>query len=105
MAERFDLVVRGGRVVTPASDAVADVAIHDGQIAQIGGSMAGAEEINAEGKLVLPGGIDAHVHLSWTEEMLTGPHWCDDFQSGTHAAAAGGITAVGNMTFPRGRET
>ena len=57
------------------------------------------------GKLVMPGGIDAHVHLTVTEEMLSGPRWCDDFHSGTKAAAAGGITVVGNMTFPRGKET
>jgi dihydropyrimidinase len=37
--------------------------------------------------------------------MLAGPRWCDDFFSGTRAAAAGGITAVGNMTFPRTGET
>ena len=105
MSDRYDLVVRGGRVVTTASDSIADVGIRDGIIAQVGGAMIGIEEIDATGKLVLPGGIDAHVHLSLTEEMLDGPAWCDDFASGTAAAAAGGITAVGNMTFPRGSET
>ena len=103
--ERYDLVIRGGRVVTAGSEAIADVAIQGGLIAQIGGAMSGAEEIDAAGKLVLPGGIDAHVHLTLVDEMLTGPHWSDDLASGTAAAAAGGITAVGNMTFPRAGET
>ena len=105
MATNYDLVIRGGRVVTDSSDSNADVAISGGKIVQIGGPMSGVREIDASGKLVLPGGIDAHVHLSKTEEMLTGPAWCDDFASGTAAAAAGGITAVGNMTFPRTGET
>lgn len=105
MEQQFDLVIRGGRVVTTGSDALVDVGIRGGKISQLGGEMTGGEEIDAEGKLVLPGGIDAHVHLSLNEEMLTGPAWCDDFASGTAAAAAGGITAVGNMTFPRTGET
>lgn len=105
MAETFDLVIRGGRIVTIGGEDIADLAIRDGKIAQIGGAMRGSREIDATGKLVLPGGIDAHVHLSQTEDMVGAAGWCDDFASGTAAAAAGGITAVGNMTFPRGRET
>jgi dihydropyrimidinase len=105
LPSQFDLVIRGGRVVTAGSDSVVDVGVQAGRIAQLGGEMSGANEIDATGKLVLPGGIDAHVHLSLTEEMLSGPAWCDDFASGTAAAAAGGITAVGNMTFPRSGET
>jgi len=105
MSQRYDLVIRGGRVVSPGSDAVADIGMLGGKIAQIGGGMQAEREIDATGKLILPGGIDAHVHLSLTEDMLTGPGWCDDFTSGTAAAAAGGITAVGNMTFPRETET
>src|SRR5215218_289590 len=103
--ERYDLVLRGGQVVTAGGEGLADLAIHGGRIAQIGGAMSGADEIDAAGKLVLPGGIDAHVHLSLIDEMLDGPRWCDDFASGTAAAAAGGITAVGNMTFPREGES
>src|SRR5215211_6603005 len=105
MAASFDLVVRNGTVVAADSRFDADLGIRGESIAQIGGEMTGAREIDAGGKLVFPGGIDAHVHLTPTEDMLTGPRWCDDFASGTRAAAAGGITTVGNMTFPRGRET
>ena len=105
MARQIDLVIRGGRLVTSGAETVSDLGIDRGKIVQIGGEMQGEREIDAMGKIVLPGGIDAHVHLSITEEMLNGPSWCDDFASGTAAAAAGGITAVGNMTFPRGSET
>lgn len=105
MGEHFDMVIRGGTVVTADSTFSAPIGIRGETIAQIGGEMTGATEIDATGKLVLPGGIDAHVHLTPTEEMLTGPSWCDDFDNGSRAAAAGGITTVGNMTFPRGKET
>ena len=57
------------------------------------------------GLLVLPGGIDAHVHLVYAalhdEEAVKehGPIWVDDFWTGSLAAFAGGITTFGNMTF------
>jgi dihydropyrimidinase len=105
MTASFDLVVRNGTVVTADSSFNADIGIQGETIVQIGGEMTGTREIDASGKLVIPGGIDAHVHLTPTEDMLKGPSWCDDFVSGTRAAAAGGITTVGNMTFPRGKET
>jgi dihydropyrimidinase len=63
----FDLVVRGGLVVTAAGESLADIGVVDGRIVQIGGPMSGAREIDATGKLVLPGGVDMHVHLSPVE--------------------------------------
>ena len=104
-AQDLDLVIRNGTVVTADAEFAADVGIAGERIAQVGGPMRGREEIDAAGKLVLPGGIDVHVHLTLDEPPGDGPHWCDDFQSGTRAAAAGGITTVGNMTFPRPGET
>lgn len=104
MAEtRLDLVVRGGTVVTPGHMEVADVGIADGRIAQLGGLMSGRAELNAHDLLVLPGGIDAHVHLvcDATAKSVagSGPIWVDDFWTGSQAAFGGGITTVGNMTF------
>jgi dihydropyrimidinase len=99
-----DLVVRGGTVVTPASNGLMDVGIADGCIVQLGGEMSGREEIDAGGLLVLPGGIDMHVHLTPVEVDEGGVVWADDFVSGSRAAAMGGITTVGNITFPRPRE-
>ncbi len=97
----FDLVIRGGTVVTAGSSAECDVAVRDGAIAQIGGSPRGRSELDAAGALVLPGGIDMHVHLSDSEPPEPGePAWVDDFGSGSAAAIAGGITTFGNMTFP-----
>ena len=96
----MDLIIRNGTVVTGGVEAITDVGIRDGVIVQLGGEMAGESEIDATGKYVLPGGIDAHVHLT---APGTGPdswRWVDDFEVGTRAAAAGGITTVGNMSFP-----
>ena len=97
----FDLVVRGGTVVTAGGQARCDVAVRDGLISQLGGSVRGRRELDARGALVLPGGIDLHVHLSVPDLPEPGlAVWADDFDSGTAAAAAGGITTIGNMTFP-----
>jgi dihydropyrimidinase len=94
-------VIRGGTVVTAGSSAVCDLAVRDGMISQIGGSQRGRRELDATGALVLPGGIDMHVHLSSPEPPEPGvPAWVDDFGSGSAAAIAGGITTIGNMTFP-----
>jgi dihydropyrimidinase len=104
---RFDLVVRNGTMVTPGHREQADIGIADGQIAQLGGTMTGHQEIDADGLLVLPGGIDAHVHLVCAalaaeleaEFGAAEPYWADDFWTGSLAAIGGGITTVGNMTF------
>jgi dihydropyrimidinase len=95
-----DLAIRGGRVVSPGQDAVVDLGVSDGRIVQIGGSFDAAREIDAQGKLVLPGGVDAHVHLSNPARVTDEPAWVDDFVSGSAAALAGGVTTVGNMSFP-----
>jgi dihydropyrimidinase len=98
----YDLVIRGGTVVTAGSTAECDVAVRDGKIGQIGGMPRGRRVLDATDALVLPGGIDMHVHLSSPEPPEPGvPAWVDDFVSGSAAAIAGGITTIGNMTFPR----
>ncbi len=105
MAE-LDCILRGGRIVNAGAVAVADVGISGGVIAQIGGEMRAAREIVATGRLLLPGGIDAHVHLSSPPERTRQEHrWVDDFASGSRAALAGGITTLGNMTFLSPGET
>ncbi len=66
MAEQFDLVITGGRVIDPATglDGIQDVAIHDGKIAAIGEGLAnGSDAIDAAGRLVIPGMIDTHAHV------------------------------------------
>lgn len=94
-----DLVIRGGLVATGGGTALMDVGIIGEKIAQLGGEMSGSVTIDATDKLVLPGAIDAHVHLTNPGTRAEGPAWVDDFTSGSAAALAGGITTIGNMTF------
>jgi len=102
----FDLVISGGRIANAGAVEAADVGIVSGKIAQIGGEMQAALRIDAGGRLLLPGGIDAHVHLSSPPGVADRQHhWVDDFGSGSAAALAGGITTLGNMTFLAAGET
>ncbi len=87
----FDLVVRGGRIVTAHEDHMADVGVTDGTIAAIGSGLHGSREIDASGKLVIPGAIDGHVHMR-TERPYS--VYDDDWDTGTIAAAFGGVTAI-----------
>jgi len=91
MARSFDLVVRGGTVVTPMSSEVADIGIDGESIAAVEGSLRGVREIDATGRLVLPGVIDAHTHMALP---VAGTRSSDDFRSGTIAAACGGVTTI-----------
>jgi len=93
VTSRFDLVVRGGLVVTEAAVVEADVGVTGGLIAAIGRGLGrGLEEIDAAGRLVLPGGIDSHCHVE--QESSTGLMTADDFHSATVAAACGGVTTI-----------
>src|SRR5688572_9490134 len=89
----FDLVIRGGTVATSADVFRADVAISGERIAAIGESLpAGRREIDARGKLVLPGGVDSHCHIEQLSSM--GKMCADDFYTATVSAAFGGTTSV-----------
>jgi len=89
----FDLVIRGGTVVTASDTVVADVGIRGGRIAVIGTQLAGgAQTVDAGGLLVMPGGIDSHVHLD--QPAFGGPVMADGFETGTRSAIAGGNTTV-----------
>ncbi|MEM7019058.1 MAG: amidohydrolase family protein [Pseudomonadota bacterium] len=96
----MDLVIRNAVTVTVGGRAKNDIGIQNGKIAQLGGPMSGQQELDAAGRTVTPGGVDPHVHL--TQPVRNSPewNWSDDFQSGTEAALAGGVTTVGNMSFP-----
>jgi len=90
----MSLLLRSGRVIDPANnvDAVQDVLIADGKIERLGRSLeapAGAEVVDANGKIVCPGLIDMHVHL-----REPGQEYKETVATGTRAAAAGGFTAV-----------
>ncbi|MBM3545724.1 MAG: dihydropyrimidinase [Alphaproteobacteria bacterium] len=88
----FELVIRGGTVATAADTFAADIAISDGRVVAIGENLKGTREIDARGLLVLPGGIDSHVHIE--QRSGSGIMTADDFYTGTRSAAAGGTTTV-----------
>src|SRR3954468_7799913 len=89
----FDTIIRGGTIATASDTFACDVGIKDGVVAALGTDLGDAREIvDATGKLVLPGGIDSHVHLS--QPSGPGITMADDFESGTRAAAFGGNTMV-----------
>lgn len=88
-----DLIIRGGEIVTASDRYRADIGVRDGRIVEISQDCRQATEvIDATGLLVMPGGIDAHVHLE--QPTSDGTVMADDFESGTRAAAAGGNTTV-----------
>jgi len=98
-AQSYDLIVRGGRVIDPSLhiDTSADVAISNGRIAAVaaGITATAAQEINAAGKLVVPGLLDIHGHYA---QDAQGPHIClsDGITGWVDAGSAGadGIDAV-----------
>jgi dihydropyrimidinase len=106
MPPQLDLVIRGGEVLDADGARREDVGIAGGVVARIGPDLRGTREIDATGRLLLPGALDAHVHLSSPPgDDRPGPRWVDDFTSGSRAALAGGVTTVGNMTFLARGET
>jgi dihydropyrimidinase len=89
----FDLVIRGGTVATASDTFLADIGINDGVITALGRNLGAAtREIDAKGKLVLPGGVDSHCHIE--QRSSTGLMCADDFYSGTVSAAFGGTTTI-----------
>jgi dihydroorotase len=91
------LLIRGGRIIDPGSgtDRVADLFIRDGRIDSLAARLkapAGAETLDARGRLVVPGLVDMHVHL-----REPGREDEETILSGARAAAAGGFTAVACM--------
>ena len=92
--ETLDLVVRGGRIVTPAGITRADLAVAQGRIVRIAPeiSEAAADILDARGRYVFPGIIDAHVHFNEPGRA----EW-EGLSSGSAALAAGGGVAFFDM--------
>ena len=89
----FDLIIRNGTVTTAVDNTLCDVGIRDGKIAALGTGLGSAKrEIDATGKLVLPGGIDSHCHIE--QPRSDGTTNADSFESATTSAAFGGTTCV-----------
>lgn len=89
----FDIIIRGGTNATASDIFQCDIGISGGRIAALGENLgAAAEIIDVAGKLVLPGGIDSHVHIA--QPSGPGIVMADDFASATRSAAFGGNTMV-----------
>ncbi len=89
----FDLVIRNGQVVTATDSVRCDVGIREGRVVALAETLGrGARELDAGGKLVVPGGVDGHCHLD--QPMPAGVKMADDFTSGTRSAVCGGTTTV-----------
>jgi len=99
------LLIRRATLVTALDRWSGDLYCRDGRIAAIGEALeaaAGDEVLDADGLLVMPGGVDPHVHLSLP---VAGTVSADDFESGTTAALAGGTTTVLDFVHPeRGQD-
>lgn len=88
----FDTVIRGGTVVTAGDTFQADVGIIGETIAAIGLGLEGRRQIDATGRLVLPGGIDSHCHVEQLEG--DGSVHEESFASAARSAFAGGTTTL-----------
>ena len=98
----LDIVIINGTLITASDTFRADIGIVGEKIAVIGQNLRGKRTIDAEGKYVLPGAVDPHVHL----EMPQGEHTSsDDFKSGTIAAACGGTTTIIDFVEPEESES
>lgn len=89
------ILIRGGRIIDAATDTdkIGDIYLEDGVIAQIGENLACRSDqdkvIDAQGRLVMPGLIDLHVHF-----RDPGQTQKEDIETGSRAAARGGVTTV-----------
>ncbi len=122
---QYDTIIAGGTIVTADAFFEADLAIRGEKIAAIGAGLAdaparpparpparrgrretggagGPRVIDARGRYVIPGGVDVHVHLALP---FCGTISSDDYDSGTRAAACGGVTTVIDFAIPYGDET
>ncbi|MFW6207491.1 MAG: dihydropyrimidinase [Spirochaetota bacterium] len=103
----YDVVIKNGTVVNSDTSFAADVAVRGGKIVAVGrnldqnpdgGAASAARVVDAAGKLVIPGGVDSHVHL--TLDLGGDTVSSDDFFTGTQAAAFGGTTTVVPFIHP-----
>ena len=96
----MDMIIKNGTIVNASGTVKADVGIKDGKVVCISDSISDAEcdnIIDASGKLVLPGAIDAHTHLAMP---FGGTVSSDDYFAGTRAAACGGTTTGATSSGP-----
>lgn len=101
---KYDLLIKNGTIVTAENSYKADLAVKDEKIVEIAANIDGDAEkvIDATGKLVLPGAIDAHTHIAMP---FGGTVSADGHFSGTRAAACGGVTTLFDYPIQRKGQT
>ena len=83
------IVLRGGRIIDQNGERVGDVAVDDGRIVAVGGTLSGDHELDAGGCIVAPGFVDLHAHL-----RQPGMEEAETIETGSRAGALGGFTAL-----------
>jgi len=91
-----ETVIRGGRIATAEATYEAEIGIDGGRISVIAERVDGEQVIDASGCIVMPGAIDVHTHF---DTELGDARTADDYESGSRAAAFGGITTYVNYAF------
>ena len=102
---RFDRLIKGGNVVTPAGMFTGDVGITGETITALGVNLEAdkaTKVIDAIGHYVIPGVLDVHVHL---ELPFMGAVSADDYRTGTRAGARGGVTTLIDFAIPYAGES
>jgi len=90
--QSFDLIIRNGTVATAVDSTLCDVGIRDGKIVALGTALgSAAREIDATGKLVVPGGVDSHCHIE--QPRADGTTNADTFESATTSADSAALPA------------
>jgi len=101
----MDFLIQHGTIVTSEKTMISDILISDGKISAVGNNLSHSEDteiIDASGKYVFPGGIDAHVHLDLPTPA--GPS-SDNFETGSIAAIYGGTTSLIDFVTPLKKES
>src|SRR5512136_538155 len=95
----LQLLIKNGLCVNAEGVFSADIGVVEGKVAVIGKDLdlKASRTIDAEGSYVLPGLIDAHVHLPWPSAKASS---VDDYESGTAAAVCGGVTTTIEYVVP-----
>jgi dihydropyrimidinase len=95
----LQLLIKNGNCVNPSGEFRADIAVSDGKIVHIGQVVTQEAErvIDATGHYVIPGIIDAHVHLPWPSSAFDS---VDDYTTGSIAAMCGGVTTIIEFVVP-----
>jgi dihydropyrimidinase len=98
------LLIKGGKCVSGGITFNADILVDEGKIVAIGQNLIVSAEqvIDAHDKLILPGGVDVHVHLPWPTGSFVSS---DTINTGTRAAAFGGVTSVIDFAIPQEDES